>query len=47
MWAEDLRKLKEKRNEGSQVFLKYLLENYVPEDKKFELTEDMLKEGNV
>ena len=47
MWAEDLRKLKEEQKKGAQTFLKYILENYVPEDKKFELTEEMLNEGQV
>lgn len=47
MWAEDLRKLKEEQAKGAQSFLKYLLANYVPEDKKFELTDAMLSEGAI
>ena len=47
MWAQDLRKLKEEKAKGAQTFLKYLLANYVPEDKKFELTDSMLSEAAI
>lgn len=45
--ADDLREIKRKKDEGVDVFLRYLLEHHVPANQKFELTEEMLKEANV
>ena len=48
MIKEDLNKVKAEFDENNvPEFLKYLLENYVPEDKKFELTEDMLSIAKI
>ena len=45
MLATDLTKLRTEKNKGAAPFLKFLLNNYVPEEKKFELTDEMLNEG--
>lgn len=45
--ADDLNKLKEERKKDAVSFLKYVHANYIPEAKKFNLTEEMLSEGQL
>ena len=47
MLATDLTKLRTEKTKGASSFLKFLLQNYVPEEKKFELTDAMLNEGQI
>ena len=39
--------LKAESGKGCAEFLRYLHENYIPEDKKFELTAEMLSENQL
>ena len=45
--VEDLAKLKSEHTKGPAAFLKFVNENYSPADKKIELTEEMLTDGNL
>ena len=45
--AEDLQKLKVEFANGCASFLRYLNENYVPQDKKLNLTDDLLTENKL
>ena len=47
MIATDLENIKREVQKGCKDFLKYVNENYVPAERKFTLTEENLKEGNL
>ena len=48
MIKEDLEKIKKEFDKDDcKAFLRYLNENYVPEGKKVELTDDMLTEDKI
>ena len=47
MVEEDLKKIKEAAKKDCKSFLKYVNENYAPEDRKLTLSEDDLKDGKL
>lgn len=47
MIAEDLTKLRAEQAKDCASFLRFLNENYVPTEKKIELTDEMLNEQNL
>ena len=45
MIKDDLEKITNEVKKGCKSFLEFINENYVPVDKKIELTEEKLKDG--
>lgn len=47
MISEDLIKIKAEFDKDTVIFLRYLNDNYIPAEKKIELTDEMLKENQL